>query len=511
MLCWLSRKGLPLPTAICDNGKQNHGTYKNNIPIISFEEALETYPDLYILISTRNYGDDIEKQVLQKLTKEKVINIAPYFREPSLFAQSSKETQQRIKLYTSSLRGLNNEKFTLAKPCDIPESAKKFVEQYEKYMEAYENGQDMTLPVDDFFVKINNFEDVFFHGNLEEYQNNTKEVRLLEFLNNKKYDDIYKVGPNNEYFVSEYVQLSRNCIDILSAVENVSKFNNYLSDKNIQFLYVQLPSKIPPNYNDLPYGLMNIIDVKASDFVNGLIENHVPALDYRKVMIENNINYWESFYKTDIHWKTSAAFGAVKTILKELEKNMKFEYDKSKVDIKNYERLLYKDVLLGNYGKQVGILYGGLDDFELFLPKYETEYTWTCEEKGFVKHGTMEEALLNPIHSNWDFYNMYMYGIHSLIRRGLCKIKNHKMIQGKKIVCIHDSFAIPMSSFLAPHFSELHFIDIRVPQSKHIKKELFELIDEVKPDMVLMMYSSPEVARRIDVTDVNPYIVSSLL
>ncbi len=58
---------------------------------------------------------------------------------------------------------------------------------------------------------------------------------------------------------------------------------------------------------------------------------------------------------------------------------------------------------------------------------------------------------------------------------------------------------------MAPHFSSLHFIDIR---ENYNKKDLLQLIESVNPDLVLMMYWPSALATRSGGTDVNPYELS---
>lgn len=64
---------LSLPVAYCDNNKSKQGKLSNdNVPVISFDEAINNYEDLYILITNERYMKEIKDQVLEKLPKEKI-------------------------------------------------------------------------------------------------------------------------------------------------------------------------------------------------------------------------------------------------------------------------------------------------------------------------------------------------------------------------------------------------------------------------------------------------------
>lgn len=112
MIKWFKKYELQFPMAICDNDLNKHGTSEQGIPIISFDKALELYKNPQILISNVNFADEIEGQVLDKLSSNNILNIGNYFKpkELTLFEQSNKEIRERISRYTSNLRGGGGEK-----------------------------------------------------------------------------------------------------------------------------------------------------------------------------------------------------------------------------------------------------------------------------------------------------------------------------------------------------------------------------------------------------------------
>lgn len=72
------KNSIPMPLAICDNNKALHGTFIQNIPILSFEEAFTKYPDLFLLITNQNYLSEILLQVHEKIPYHKVMTVKFY-------------------------------------------------------------------------------------------------------------------------------------------------------------------------------------------------------------------------------------------------------------------------------------------------------------------------------------------------------------------------------------------------------------------------------------------------
>lgn len=55
-----------------------------------------------------------------------------------------------------------------------------------------------------------------------------------------------------------------------------------------------------------------------------------------------------------------------------------FSFDPALTDESRYEKTVYERFFLGSQGKRVGTLYGGVDDFTVYTPKFDTDLTYTC-------------------------------------------------------------------------------------------------------------------------------------
>lgn len=392
----------------------------------------------------------------------------------------------------------NFTEFPLLKPEDMPEHAKEVVKKLEYYKTAYKNGQDMSIPIDGYYIKHPEFDCNFWEDDLDIKP--PKTVQLIEFMNETCFNGVYKYGPNNEYLLS--YELEEPIVDVVKNTENVIQFNSWLSKKGIPFLYVQLPNKISPIEKNLPKGTSNYQNFVATEFVSKLKYAGINTLDYRQTMLDEDINFEENFFKSDTHWKPSLAFHSTKKICESIGEIVDFKFDMDKFNLSNWNKLCYKNLMLGSRGRCTGLLYAGLDDFDLLLPKFDTDFTWSCSEKGFYVRGTFDKTLLFTPHMDWHYFNINPYAIYSIMVGGHTHILNHMNTKGRKILFLCDSFTRPISGFISPHFSELHFVDIRGDLDKYY---VFELINKINPDIVVMSYFSSAIAKNSKCTDVNPY------
>lgn len=493
MLQWFRDRDLRIPNAICDNSEEKQGSYIEGIPVISFQEALERFTDLEVLITSTRFGNEIEEKVTGKMSQDKYINLQKHFlKDKDMKAHNrSHELQENINKYIGSLRGENEDKFILPMPKDMPQEAKEVVKQLKAYREAYERGEDFLIEIDDYFVR---YKDVDFWTDSLEVENM---VSTKEIFNKEKFNDVYKIG---NHLVKHEIQPAKK--NFGSVVKNIVAFSDYLSKEEIPFLYVQLPNKLSNTEEKLPKNLVDEQNPIASCIVEELRNRGISCFDYRKIMKDEQKENIDYFYKSDNHWKTELAFKATKCVCEEIERLTGMELDRSKFVIENYDRILYKDIFLGQWGQTAGLLYGWLDDYELILPKYETDYSWGSEDKGFYKRGNAREALLAPVYLGWEYYGQVPYAAYSLNNKSCTTLVNYKNLEGKKLVCLHDSFAMPMSMFLAPHFSELHFFSLRENLNK---KYVFECIERIKPDIVMMAYWPNTITNISRFSDVNPY------
>lgn len=75
MLQFFSKHSIPFPVGICDNSPALQGTSLEGILVYSFEDMVEKYPDLSLIITLKNDYSDVEHQVLQKLDQKQIVRL----------------------------------------------------------------------------------------------------------------------------------------------------------------------------------------------------------------------------------------------------------------------------------------------------------------------------------------------------------------------------------------------------------------------------------------------------
>lgn len=499
---YFKKEEIPLPIAMVDRNMKLHGTKIEEIPVISLEEAKRKYNHLKILIASSDYGYEIYSNLVKEWKEANLFNIARYFVvDRPIINEIQRELRPEIKLrlerYKEMLVSDNfNKIFQLKAKTDMPEDVIELLQIREEYITLSLTEKMIEIP-EIFREELNNYVGTFL-------DDESFPKTVIELLGLKEIHGIFKIKKNGR----EYLLNSGNGAVQLSDIskgqeiaEDISMFSSYLEDREIPFLYVQLPGK-PSMVNielDLPLG--DACNILVSNIMEHLRKNQVQVLDYRQIMLDEKMDFLETFFQTDIHWKPSAAFKANEIICREVAKILKIQLEEDKFNPVNYEWIKYPDIFLGRTGKKVGLFYSGVDDFELIVPKYPTDYTWECKEKGYWKRGVAEQALLFQPLLDWDYYALNPYGVYSLQGSGLSITYNHLSNNLIKLLILQDSFTNPLASFIAPHFAEIHFVDMRGEMDN---KKLLKLIAEVKPYMVLMMHSlGVNYVRAL--TEINPW------
>lgn len=279
-------------------------------------------------------------------------------------------------------------------------------------------------------------------------------------------------------------------------VKKVEKLNKFCDDNDIKFIYVQPPSKVNKQENQLPIGITDYSNDILDNFIEGIKEKNVDYIDLRDYIKEESINYEDIFYKTDHHWTIDSAFWAYTKILNKLneEDSTIFTDFDSTIDTKNYDTKLMKKSFVGSQGKRVGKYYTDLDDVKLYIPKFKTDLSCSL----FGSNGQMTRK------EQGDFYNslidikdmesddLYVPKYESLLYSNReTHIVNNLAKNDTKVLYIKDSFARPVAGYMSLNVKETRLLDLR-----YYKGSTYEYIKEYKPDVVIMLYGSTSVKNK---------------
>lgn len=281
--------------------------------------------------------------------------------------------------------------------------------------------------------------------------------------------------------------------DLAESVNKLTSLSDFSKEKGSEFVYIQLPSKVDPENNYLPDGITDYDNIKADDMLSRLRKNGVNCLDIRKKMKEQGISYTESFYRTDHHWKTGTGFWAANEISKQLA-DFGIDYKPELLAESSYTETVYEKYMLGSLGRQVTLAYTDPEDFSVYLPDFETDFTVNYYDSG-VRKGSFKDSLMNmSVFDKIDYYNVstyasYLYGVSPIV-----SIENNKADNDKRILFVCDSFSHCVIPYVATQVRYIDKLDLR-----YFYGSVKTFIEKTDPDIVIVMYYPGTIAESTDV------------
>lgn len=278
--------------------------------------------------------------------------------------------------------------------------------------------------------------------------------------------------------------------DYEQSLNGLVEVNEELKQEGIPLLFVQTPLKVIEDYTTLPLSVVDYSKKNTDEFLSKLKENDIEFIDLRESVKEDGLDLSTLFFKTDHHWRTETAFWATGKVAQTLNEKYDLDLDQEGIytDLESYNQKVYEEFFLGSQGRRVGRLYAGIDDYTLITPKFETDYEVTINKSdssttyaGIFEEAILKQSLLDEEESVYtNRYASYFGGDYPEVI-----IKNKLQKEGKKVLIVKDSFALPFSAFLSTMFEETRMIDTR-----YFKEDLLNYIDDYQPDVVLYVYKS---------------------
>lgn len=283
------------------------------------------------------------------------------------------------------------------------------------------------------------------------------------------------------------------------------------------FLYLQVPGKLEPGAEGLPYGVEDATNASADALLSALDEAEVEYIDFRETLAQANGEWSDWFYTTDHHWNQDGAFLAFQALAQRLEQCYPrqepeeetdetdeteetdgetepqepeeepepFDLDYRLTERTWYERTTLEDFFLGSQGKRVGTRYAGVDDFTLWVPKFPTLLHYNAPAAGVDRYGSMTETVLFPEQvEEKDYFDATAYTYYAGGDYPISWITNYYNPDGPRVVLIRDSYACALTPYLALACSELVTIDPR-----YFTGDVLTYISWAQPDVVLVMFS----------------------
>lgn len=269
---------------------------------------------------------------------------------------------------------------------------------------------------------------------------------------------------------------------------NYRRLSDYCAELGTKTVVIVTPMKVAPEdarYPGIPY---NSYLPEAQTLLAWLRYFGAACLDLTGLPEESGLGYEGSFYKTDHHWTTPAAFHGycrVLSWLEEMENTSLYRSDETR----NPESYTVEtDILFGSEGRRAGMVYsGGPEPFSVYYPLENGSFTLRTEDHGTEKQytGGFRGALTNDRFGKTVRENLYgessydlcfLHGLHDLTR-----IENRENPDGLRVLLLCDSYSTPLGCFLAQNVSRLDMVYNLGSQ----RKNALEMIRENQYDYVI--------------------------
>lgn len=266
--------------------------------------------------------------------------------------------------------------------------------------------------------------------------------------------------------------------------KDIDEFSKYLNNNETGFIYVQIPSKTSGDSQQLPAIITDYTDRSFNQIISVFEGKNVNVLDLRSKIKEQKIDIYSLFYKTDHHWNSFAGRWAANEIGAVMNSDYGFTLDLSRLDQENFYLNKNPKKFLGSWGKRVGPLYAGVDDFDILIPKYETSFVYKYND--ITRTGSFEEALIDYSFFSGNYYQRFTYCTFLSGNFAFINIHNNNFLCDKSVLCIVNSYSCALLPYMAlSGYKDIYAIDPRV---NSFSAKYY--VDKYKPDVVIYMMNT---------------------
>lgn len=291
----------------------------------------------------------------------------------------------------------------------------------------------------------------------------------------------------NGHLASTYKWDGYNMPEIELQAEKTGDFAEWLSERDIDFFYVQTATKTDKYDTDKENLEINYIN-NYFDFYSGTIKNqNIDVLDIRDYIHDRGLDHYSLFFRTDEHWTMEAGKFAAEAIAEKLNSNG-CELDTSILNPDLYIENTYEKWFLGALGRKVTLGYTSPDDFTIYSPTFPTDFRVVAPDKDLDARGGFDEVLFNhSVIDTCDYYGFSMYEGLSWGNRPLFQVTNNNSNNEVKVLLIRDSFSLAVIPYLSLMVKQCDCIDVRTSNG-NFNGSIKTYIEETQPDVVILMY-----------------------
>ena len=251
--------------------------------------------------------------------------------------------------------------------------------------------------------------------------------------------------------------------EVLPFADEMVELKGRLDEREIPLLYIQMPAREEPGGSD-PEELLKV-RTYYRQIRNVTDAAGIDCMDEKEILSgEGAPSTAEFFFKTDIHTTTKAEIWMAEKIAEQLKNRYQVEIsDVLRPDDERFQ--IHSHPFLGNLAQSAGAYYDGVDTFEEYIPKAETDFHVYDLNGQWEQDGSYEEVLMNGYDQqlqNSDKDEMHTYWITNYLKYGYpaYRIENRNS-DGPDLLFICDSLCYRTLSYLALSCKSITVVDPR--------------------------------------------------
>lgn len=302
---------------------------------------------------------------------------------------------------------------------------------------------------------------------------------------------IYAPGEYNSIlYLDDGYMANANGKESAEAIQKIATKIKGLKDTaeaaGAQFFYMQTPGNVDKYGDPKVNNVKDFANYNADLLIEDLEGYGISCFDLRDNIHESFDDYHSLFFKTDHHWRQPVALWATSELSVYLNDQYHLGFDPEIYAADKYRVEVREKYYLGSLGRRATLAAAEPDDFEILYPEFDTDITFTMENKDIHKRGDLTVTYDYAEMEEPDIYWRECYlSLLSFYGTGLARVENNVPPNDTYILIVGDSLAIPMTSLLALNCSRVEIIDPR-----YFEGSIKEYVTEQKPDYVISTYST---------------------
>jgi len=257
---------------------------------------------------------------------------------------------------------------------------------------------------------------------------------------------------------------------------NIRDFAAWLKERNIRCVHLLPPYKFDDRVTVFPEGVPHGYGRMMSEYQRFLSDNEIPYLDAAPVLLKENPNFFDWFYKVPVFHTARAGLTIARAAAQKLNDELAILADVEAVRAENFTRIVHPRIFRAPPWVQ------GRDaadeDFEVLCPKASGRFHVEVPSLGLARDGEFGDTIFaqNYLRSTSSQYAAFLYGHPPLIQ-----VENLACPNSTRVLVIRRCDTGNICSYLA---CTVRHLDVIFPLG--FDGSIRTFIEKTKPDVVML-------------------------